>query len=146
MTQTTPLTSQQAERCALVLAAGLAPGLACNGAALLALTTGQRYPHLVGGAFVDARQHTTAGLCPLGIPVLSAPADTLQLTWSQAGEHCVDAVVLPEFAQKTTRYEALREHLSARPRAQWSLTGLALVGPTRAVRRLTREFGLWGQA
>lgn len=134
------------ERCAIVLADNLSSGLAANGAALLALTAGQRYPSLVGEAFVDALGQAVPGMCPTGIPVLTAPALQLSSIRQQADRADVDMLVLPSFAQQTTSYSALLKTLSEMPADEWAAAGVMIVGPAQQVRALTRGFRLWGAA
>jgi hypothetical protein len=56
------MTGQTAERCAIVIDADLAPGLAANAAAVLALTLGATVDGIVGPDLVDADGEVHPGL------------------------------------------------------------------------------------
>jgi len=64
-------------RCVVVVNQELAPGLAANAAAVMAVTLGARLPALVGDDFEDATGDRHAGLITTGLPVLRAPAQEL---------------------------------------------------------------------
>ena len=64
-------------RCVVVVDEELAPGLAANAAAVMAVTLGARLPALVGEDFEDAAGERHPGLITTGLPVLRAPAAEL---------------------------------------------------------------------
>ena len=68
------MTGQTAERCVIVVDEDLAPGLAANAAAVLALTLGATVDGLVGPDLVDADGDVHPGLFAAGLPVLGARA------------------------------------------------------------------------
>ncbi len=130
------------ERYVLVLDEALPPGLAANAAAVLALSIGARFPGLPGPDLVDADAAVHPGLIPMGLPVLSAPADrlgALRATAFTAGLHVID---FPTAGQQTTDYTAFAAAVAETPTAALAYLGVALCGPSRAVRKLTGGFPL----
>src|SRR5215470_5934358 len=67
----------QPRRCVIVLDQALPIGRAANAAAVIALTLGNRHPHLAGPDLVDASGHAHPGLIPIGIAVLAASGQEL---------------------------------------------------------------------
>ncbi len=130
------------ERCVLVLDESLPPGLAANAAAVLALSIGARFPDLPGPDLVDADGAVHPGLIPMGLPVLSAPADrlgALRAAAFDAGLHVID---FPTGGQQTTDYAAFAASVADTPTAELAYLGLALCGRSKAVRKLTGGFPL----
>ncbi len=130
------------ERCVLVVDEGLPPGLAANAAAVLALSIGARFPDLPGADLVDAGGAAHPGLIPMGLPVLAAPAvrlGALRAAAVDAGLHVID---FPTAGQQTTDYTAFVSSVADTPTAQLTYLGVALCGPSKAVRKLTSAFPL----
>ena len=127
-------------RAVVVVNQELAPGLAANAAAVMAVTLGARLPALVGEDFEDANGERHAGLITTGLPVLRAPADELPALRSRAVAAEVGVVGFPASGQQTTDYEAFRAMVART--AEPDYLGLALYGPQRALRRLTGSLPL----
>jgi hypothetical protein len=124
-------------RCVVVVDEALAPGLAANAAAVLALTLGATVDGLVGADLVDADGRTHPGLIPLGLPVLAAPRAVLGELRGRAAEVGVGVVAFPAFGQTTNDYEAVRRLVAGTSTTDLEFLGLALYGSRRAVARLT---------
>jgi hypothetical protein len=127
-------------RCAVVVDEALAPGLAANAAAVMALTLGARVPELVGEDFEDAGGARHPGLITTGLPVLRAPAAELAALRARAVSADVGVVGFPVSGQTTTDYEAFRELVASTAEPEY--LGLAFYGPAKAIRRLTGSLGL----
>src|SRR4051812_37374022 len=95
-------------RCVVVVDEVLAPGLAANAAAVMALTLGTKVPALVGEEFVDGAGERHPGLITTGLPVLRASADALPALRARALEAEVGVVGFPRSGQTTTDYESFR--------------------------------------
>lgn len=137
MTETSP-----PDRCVIVVDLTLAPGLAANAAAVLALSIGARFPQLPGRDLIDADGSVHPGLIPMGLPVLSAPADRLsglRTAALAAGLHVID---FPTAGQQTTDYEAFAGAVASTPSGELTYLGVALCGPSKPVRKLTGAFPL----
>ena len=127
-------------RCVVVLDETLAPGLAANAAAVMAMTLGAKVPDLVGEDFTDGAGESHAGLITTGLPVLRAPAAELRALRARAVEAEVGVVGMPAFAHRTNDYDEFRA-LVTRTEAPDYL-GLALYGPFKTLRRLTGSLAL----
>src|ERR1044072_9150942 len=95
-------------RCVVVVDEALAPGLAANAAAVLAMTLGTKVPGMVGEAFVDAAGQEHPGLITTGLPVLLASAEQLPQLRARAVAAEVGVVGFPRAGQTTTDYEHFR--------------------------------------
>jgi hypothetical protein len=142
MPEPVPALDPAAARCVIVVDEALAPGLAANAAAVLAVTLGAQAPHLLGGEIIDADGARQPGLIDRGLPILKAPADELGPLRARAVAAGVEVISFPRFGQETTDYEAFRERLADTPTAQLAYLGLLLSGPKRAVNKLTGSLPL----
>lgn len=127
-------------RCVVVVDEGLAPGLAANAAAVMAMTLGARMPELVGEDFVDGGGERHPGLITTGLPVLRAPSAELPKLRAKAVEAEVGVVGFPAHGHATNDYEAFRAMVAGTPTPDY--LGLALYGPGKALRRLTGSLAL----
>jgi hypothetical protein len=130
------------ERCVIVVDGDLAPGLAANAAAVLALTVGAHKPELVGADLIDADRRTHPGLIPIGLPVLRASRDELTELRQRAGDDGVTVVAFPAVGQQTNDYDEVRATVARTPTAELTYLGVAISGEQRKVRRLTGRFAL----
>src|ERR1700754_3603114 len=94
-------------RCVVVVDEGLAPGLAANAAAVMALTLGTKVPALVGDEFVDGAGERHPGLITTGLPVLRAAAEQLPALRARALEAEVGVIGFPRSGPTTTGYQPL---------------------------------------
>jgi len=129
-----------ATRCVVVVDEALAPGLAANAAAVIAMTLGTKVPGMVGEDFEDAGGERHPGLITTGLPVLRAPAGELPRLRARAVAAEVGVVGFPASGQTTTDYEAFRAMVAET--AEPDYLGLAFYGPASAVRRLTGSLAL----
>ena len=93
----------------------LAPGLAANAAAVMAMTLGTKLPDLVGEDFADGAGERHPGLITTGLPVLRAPAAELPALRARALEAEVGVVGMPACGQKTTRLRGVPRDGRRRP-------------------------------
>jgi hypothetical protein len=128
--------------CVIVVDGALAPGLAANAAAVLALTLGVRNPGLVGGDLIDADRQRHPGLFRYGLPVLRARRAELGDLRAAARAAGLDVVDLAAFGQQTNDYDEFRRHVAGTPAGALEYLGVALHGERRAVRRLTGSLPL----
>jgi hypothetical protein len=127
-------------RCVVVVDEGLAPGLAANAAAVMALTLGTKVPALVGEEFVDGAGERHAGLITTGLPVLRASAEQLPQLRARALEAEVGVIGFPRSGQTTTDYEHFRALVAGTESLDY--LGLAFYGDGKTLRRLTGSLGL----
>ena len=115
----------------VVVDEALAPGLAANAAAVMAMTLGDaRCRTLVGEDFEDGGGERHPGLITTGLPVLRAPADELPALRARAVEAEVGVVGFPLCGQTTTDYEAFRA-MVARPRRRTTSGSRSTARPRR---------------
>ena len=127
-------------RCVVVVDEALAPGLAANAAAVVAMTLGARVPELLGEDYEDGGGARHPGLITTGLPVLRAPAAELAALRARAVEAEVGVVGFPICGQTTTDYEAFRALVAETEAPEY--LGLAFYGPAKTLRRLTGNLGL----
>jgi hypothetical protein len=118
----------------------LAPGLAANAAAVVAMTLGARAPGLIGEDYADAAGSVHPGLITKGLPILRAPADELPALRARADAAEVGVIGFPVNGHQTNDYEEFREMLAST--AEPGYLGLALYGPAKTIRSLTGSLPL----
>jgi len=118
----------------------LAPGLAANAAAVLAMTLGAKLPGLLGQDYEDGAGERHPGLITTGLPVLRASAEQLPALRAKALEAEVGVVGFPVHGQRTNDYDTFRELVARTPEPEY--LGLAFYGPGKTLRRLTGSLGL----
>ncbi len=124
----------------VVVDEALAPGLAANAAAVMAVTLGATLPAMVGEDFQDGAGERHPGLITTGLPVLRAPAGELPGLRARAVAADVGVIGFPASGQTTTDYEAFRAMVAETAAPDY--LGLAFYGSGRAVRRLTGSLAL----
>ena len=87
----------------VVVDESLAPGLAANAAAVMAMTLGAKLPDLIGADFEDGGRWRHPGLITAGLPVLRAPADELPALRARAVEAEVGVIGFPAFGPDDDR-------------------------------------------
>jgi hypothetical protein len=127
-------------RCVVVVDETLAPGLAANAAAVLAMTLGAKVPGMVGDAFVDGGGAEHPGLITTGLPVLRARAEQLPGLRAKAVAADVGVVGFPRSGQTTNDYEHFRAMVAETDAPEY--LGLAFYGDGKVLRKLTGSLGL----
>jgi hypothetical protein len=140
------MTGQIAERCVIVVDADLAPGLAANAAAVLAVTLGATVTGLAGPDLIDADGDVHPGLFEKGLPVLGAARETLPALRAHALAAGVGVIDIPAVGQQTNDYDEVREFVARTATADLEYLGLALHGSRRAVSRVTGTLRLLGRS
>jgi uncharacterized protein DUF2000 len=139
---TTAVPEIASPRCVIVIDDALPPGKACNAAAVIALTIGERHPYLVGAPLIDARNVHHPGLIPVGISVLKASAGQLSKLRADAREKDFDFVGFPVQGQQTKDYTAFRDAVRAVDTHELAYVGVGIVGDNKALRKLVSDFEL----
>jgi hypothetical protein len=140
------MTGQTAERCVIIVDADLAPGLAANAAAVLAVTLGATVDGLAGPDLVDADGEVHPGLFEEGLPVLGAARDALPEVRARARAAGVSVIDIPAVGQQTNDYDEVRAYVARTATADLEYIGLALHGSRRAVSRVTGTLRLLGRS
>jgi hypothetical protein len=139
------MTGQSAQRCVIVVDEDLAPGLAANAAAVLALTLGATVEGLLGPDLVDADGDVHPGLFAAGLPVLGASCAALSGLRARAVNAGLGVIDIPALGQQTNDYEEVRAYVASTATADLEYLGLALHGSRRAVSRVTGTLRLLGR-
>jgi len=129
-------------RCVAVIDCALPIGHATNAAAVMALTMGQRQPHLAGEPLVDASGHAHPGLIPIGIPVLGAPGDDLSTVRGKAIAAGLEVVDFPVQGQQTNDYAEFRRLVSERDPTELQYLGVMIYGAKKKVSRIVGRYSL----
>ena len=124
----------------VVVDEALAPGLAANAAAVMAMTLGTKVPAMVGDAFVDGAGEEHPGLITTGLPVLRAKAEELPALRARAVAAEIGVVGFPRSGQTTTDFEHFRAMVAETPALDY--LGLAFYGDGKTLRRITGSLGL----
>jgi hypothetical protein len=127
-------------RCVVVVDEALAPGLAANAAAVMAMTLGTKVPALVGEDFTDGAGEEHPGLITTGLPVLRAAAGDLPALRARALAAEIGVVGFPRSGQTTTDYQQFRAMVAGTEALEY--LGLAFYGDGKTLRRLTGNLGL----
>ena len=129
-------------RCVAIIDNSLPIGKAANAAAVLALTMGQRQPHLVGEPLIDAAGNHHPGLIPIGIPVLGAPARDLPALREKATSAGLDVVDFPVQGQQTNNYGEFRQMMGETESDQVCYLGVMIYGEKKKVSRIVGKYKL----
>lgn len=135
----------QDSKLAIVVDAGLPPGLAANTAAVLALTLGQRVPSIIGPDLHDAGGGVHAGITTVPIPILVAGGDAVRQLRSRAAAQAGAGLLVVDFtdcAQRTRTYDDYARLLEAAAEDDIAYLGVAVHGPRKLVQRLTGSLPL----
>jgi hypothetical protein len=141
-TQSIGATDEIPGRCVIVVDETLAPGLAANAAAVLAVTLGARVPALIGAAFRDADGDEHPGLIDRGLPILRAPGAGLPDLRARALAAALTVIDMPTFGQQTNDYDTFRGQVGETATAELRYLGILVCGPKRAVNRVTGSLAL----
>ncbi|HEX2908414.1 MAG TPA: DUF2000 domain-containing protein [Phototrophicaceae bacterium] len=130
-------------KCVFVIDEALPTGLAVNAAAVLAVTIGQRFGHIVGPDVVDASDQAHTGLTQITLPVLKASNDTIRTIRQEAAQADVFLVDLTDCAQSARNYDDYQQAMALRGGDDLSYRGIALYGSQQTVKRLTKKLPLF---
>jgi hypothetical protein len=132
----------QPSRCIIVIDQNLPIGRSANAAAVMALTVGARHPRLVGGPLVDASGFNHPGLIPIGISILAAPCEALNVIRQKGLSAGCDVVDFPVEGQQTNNYETFQEAVLQIPPDSISYTGVALIGEKKTINKIVGSLKL----
>ncbi|GAA1331315.1 DUF2000 family protein [Pseudonocardia xinjiangensis] len=125
-------------RCVLVLDPAAPRWLIANASAVLGASVGARGDVELGPGLVDATGSRWPAIAEIVVPVLAAPAAELVELRAAAHAAGVTALAFPDLARAAATYAELAAAMAATPAAEVHIHGLALLGPDRLVRGLTR--------
>lgn len=127
----------------LVLREGLAPGVAANAAAVLALSLAAKMAPFVGADGTDASGTPHAGLNTHPVPVVTASAASLrELHDSAARRSDLTVVAFLEVARLSRGYDEYLARLATTTTEDLDHVGVAVFGPRGPVTKLTKRLAL----
>jgi hypothetical protein len=130
-------------RCVALIDNALSAGKAANATAVMALTMGQRQPHLVGEPLIDAANDHHPGLIPIGIPVLGVPASDLPAVREMAKKAGLDVVDFPSQGQQTNDYVEFRRLVRETAPNDIRYLGVMICGGRKKVSRIVGRYRLF---
>jgi hypothetical protein len=129
----------------IIADADQAEGRRANGIACIAAAFGAGVPGLLGTPGTDADGVVHPGLPWAGCSLLAAGAEQLvALRARAAAEEGVLVVGMPAAAQESRVYDEYLAALGATPTAELREVAVGLIGPRKAIERLTRKLRLLG--
>lgn len=129
-------------RCAILVDGTLPIGRAANAVAVIALSLGNRHPHLSGPDLIDGSGHAHPGLIPIGVTVLAASATDLSDVRARALKRGIDTVDFAAQGQQTTDYAEFGARVRDVPTENLVYVGIGLYGCRKEVSRIVGRFPL----
>lgn len=132
-------------KCVLVIEHSLPIGLAANTAAVLSLSVGKRFPHLIGRDLEDKSGVRRAGITTAPIPILSGESEWLRNSREAMKSHEPELSVfeLISATRVTKSYEEYATKMRDTPIHELEYFGLALCGPVKLVNKFTGSLPLF---
>ncbi len=128
----------------IVVDCDLAPGLAANTTAVLALTIGAKHPELIGANLADASGQEHLGITTLPIPVLAGTQDVMREAMKRAPDHEIEIVSFTSLAQGIHTYEEYAAALATTPAGSLSFAGIAFYGAKKPINSITGSLPRFG--
>lgn len=131
------------EKCVIVIDESLPLGLIANTAAILGITLGARLPEVVGVDVRDGDGNSHMGIIEFPVPILKAPADTLNsIRLSLYGSEYSDVTSadFTDIAQSCKTYDEFIDKIGAAEDLRYF--GIAICGAKKKVNSLTGSLPL----
>ncbi len=132
-------------KCVLVIDHTLPIGLATNTAAVLSLSVGKLFPHLIGRDLEDNSGVRRAGITTATIPILRGEGEWLRNSREAMKAHEPELSVFELIsATRTTKsYDEYATKMRDTPIHELEYFGLALCGPAKLVNKFTGSLPLF---
>lgn len=132
-------------KCVLVIDQALPTGVAANTAAVLSLSIGKQFPHLIGRDLEDSNGTVRAGITTSAIPILKGNAEWLRKSREnmKADQPELSVFELISATRSTKSYEEYADKMRSTPIDQLEYYGLALCGPTKLVNKYSGSLPLF---
>lgn len=132
-------------KCVLVIEQTLPIGLVANTAAVLSLSVGKLFSHLVGRDLEDSSNMRRAGITTEPIPILRGEGEWLRNAREAMKAHEPELSVFELIsATRTTKsYEEYAAKMRDTPINELEYFGLALCGPVKLVNKFTGSLPLF---
>lgn len=132
-------------KCVMILDGDQPPGVRANTAAILGITLGANFPHLVGPPAPDGDGGSHPGIIMTPVPILKSDREGLRSLRCRLSEEKFSSLWCADFsdvAQCCQTYPLYLERASATPEADYSYLGLLLCGEKKLVNKLTGSLPL----
>ncbi|MBG0777631.1 MAG: DUF2000 domain-containing protein [Desulfovibrionaceae bacterium] len=116
------------DKCVLVIAEGLAPGLAANAAAVLATSVAARFAGVVGPDVLDAAGGAHPGITRHALPVLRSARAALPVLRDSALARGLFVATFTATAQRSRHYDDYELRMAGAAPGELDYLGLALAG------------------
>jgi hypothetical protein len=136
---------QAASKVAIIVDSALAPGLAANTAAVLALTIGRRVESVIGSSLKDGDGSAHAGITNTPVPILAASGDAIKEIRNRAAAAESGDLLVVDFtdcAQRSRNYDDYASLLATSTNESINYLGVGLHGPAKSVNKLTGNLRL----
>lgn len=133
------------EKCVIIIAEQVPPGIAANTAAVLGVTLGAKHPAAAGAEVKDSLGRKHAGIIQIPIPILSGTSEALSALREKlyAPEYAgITVVDFTDLAQSCKTYDEFTGKMSKTPLEEIGYIGLALYGEKKKVNHLTGNMPL----
>ncbi|QTL98085.1 DUF2000 family protein [Iocasia frigidifontis] len=132
-------------KCVILINEELPLGLIANTSAVLAMSIGKKYDHLIGCDVEDQDGVIHPGITQIPIPLLKGNDELLKTIRTRILNKEVNDVYMIDFcnmAQKSKNYDQYMIRMKATPTEKLSYLGIGLCGPEKAVNKLTGSLPL----
>lgn len=132
-------------KCVMVLDGDQPAGIRANTAAILGITLGANFPHLVGPPAPDGDGGRHPGIIMTPVPILKSDQAGLRTLRDKLSEEKFSSLWCADFsdvAQRCQTYPLYLEQAAATPEGGYSYLGLLLCGDKKLISKLTGSLPL----
>lgn len=139
------LTKENSMKCVMIVNESLPLGLIANTTAVLAMSIGKTYGHLVGRDVQDQLGGNHPGITQIPISILRGNDKIIMGIRQKLQTNGIKDVYMVDFcdvAQKSKKYDEYEQKMNRTPPDQMSYLGLGLYGPKNLITNLTGNMPL----
>ncbi|PKL26748.1 MAG: DUF2000 domain-containing protein [Spirochaetae bacterium HGW-Spirochaetae-3] len=130
-------------KAAFIVDGSLPIGVLANCAAVLGTSLGATHPDIVGAPLSDASGTVHPGITGLPLPILAADPELLSRIFREASyDTAIAATAFNDIARSCLSYADYEARLKASDYGSLRFLGILLVGPPKAINRLTGSLPL----
>lgn len=132
-------------KCVILINEELPLGLIANTSAVLAMSVGKKYEHLIGCDVEDQDGVIHPGITKIPIPLLKGNDELLKNIRERILKREVNDIYMVDFcnlAQKSKNYDQYMIRMKTTPTEEQSYLGICLCGPEKEVNKLTGSLPL----
>lgn len=132
-------------KCVIVINEDLPVGLIANTSAVLAMSVGKKFDHLIGRDVEDQEGFVHPGITQIPIPLLRGNDELINTIRKRVINKEVDDVYMVDFcnmAQKSKSYDEYIHRMETTSPEKLSYLGICVCGPEKEVNKLTGSIPL----